>query len=695
MGYRDFAYGSPAGSGWVDPDLSPTASKPQSKLWFAQGTWWGVLNERVSNDFHIYSLNPSTQAWTDTGVLVDSRNGSRADALWDGEKLYVASARPSGTGTANGIQITRYSFVNGRYVRDAGFPVTVGSGGVEAVVIAKDTTGKLWATFTQSTKVRVAVSQPGGQSWGAPFSPAVSGTTVTSDDLSTITSYDGQVSVIWSNQNDGTIYAATHVDGTATTTWQASRKAVTGPGEADDHINLRSVEGDAAGRLFVAVKTSQNDGGGSNAPLVYLLVLGVDNTWRKHIAYRVSDGVTRPIVLIDRANRMLRMFAAGPETGGVVYAKSSPLDAIAFASGKGNPFIKLASDKNINNPTSTKQNLTAETGLVVLASDQNTGRYVHNTMSLGTPPPPTAPTAAYTASPTLGDAPLPVSFTDQSTGGPTTWSWDFGDGGTSSSKNPSHTYTTPGTYTVNLTVTNTGGSDSEVKSGLITVTEPSEPPPGSSYPESLLADNPVGYWRLGDTGSTVAAVVGPPGTTSGGVVAAPGVLTDNGARSFNGSTGYVSVPSTAALNATGDLALEAWVKPSVVQSGVVMQKGGTSGYSVWQYRLGMTSGGQWRGTVFVGSTAYAVTAPGSAGTGVWTHLALVRSGSTLSIYVNGQLASSAPAPGVLNSTSSMLALGRSGASATSYFAGAIDEVAVYDHAIPAASVASRYAAGEG
>lgn len=161
MGYRDFAYGSPAGSGWVDPDLSPTASKPQSKLWFAQGTWWGVLNERVSNDFHIYSLNPSTQAWTDTGVLVDSRNGSRADALWDGEKLYVASARPSGTGTANGIQITRYSFVNGRYVRDAGFPVTVGSGGVEAVVIAKDTTGKLWATFTQSTKVRVAVSQPG------------------------------------------------------------------------------------------------------------------------------------------------------------------------------------------------------------------------------------------------------------------------------------------------------------------------------------------------------------------------------------------------------------------------------------------------------------------------------------------------------------------------------------------------------
>ncbi|HEY0644390.1 MAG TPA: hypothetical protein VGD39_13275, partial [Nocardioides sp.] len=218
VGYRDFAYGPGAGSGWVDPDLSPTASKPQSKLWFAQGTWWGVLNDPVSNDFHIHRLDQSTQTWVDTGVLVDSRNGSRADALWDGSKLYVASALPSGSTTSSGVQVSRYSYANGAWTRDAGFPVTINSGGVEAAVIAKDGTGKLWVTYTQGSRVWVVVGQPGGTSWGSPFVPNVPGTSVTSDDIASVTSYNGRISVVWSNQGDDSVYAATHVDSAATTT---------------------------------------------------------------------------------------------------------------------------------------------------------------------------------------------------------------------------------------------------------------------------------------------------------------------------------------------------------------------------------------------------------------------------------------------------------------------------------------------
>ncbi|MEZ4388129.1 MAG: S8 family serine peptidase [Candidatus Krumholzibacteriia bacterium] len=85
---------------------------------------------------------------------------------------------------------------------------------------------------------------------------------------------------------------------------------------------------------------------------------------------------------------------------------------------------------------------------------------------------PVPPVAAFTGTPTSGDAPLIVSFTDQSSGSPTSWSWSFGDGGTSSSQNPSHTYTTAGTYTVTLTATNSAGSDGETKSAYITVTQP-------------------------------------------------------------------------------------------------------------------------------------------------------------------------------------------------------------------------------
>ncbi|WP_440950380.1 PKD domain-containing protein [Methanosphaerula subterraneus] len=82
-----------------------------------------------------------------------------------------------------------------------------------------------------------------------------------------------------------------------------------------------------------------------------------------------------------------------------------------------------------------------------------------------------APVAGFTANTTNGTAPLAVGFTDQSTGSPTSWSWSFGDGNTSIEQSPAHNYTSAGNYTVNLTVTNAGGSDSEVKTDFITVAE--------------------------------------------------------------------------------------------------------------------------------------------------------------------------------------------------------------------------------
>jgi PKD repeat protein len=90
----------------------------------------------------------------------------------------------------------------------------------------------------------------------------------------------------------------------------------------------------------------------------------------------------------------------------------------------------------------------------------------YNAVNTGPPPP---PVAAFTGSPTSGTAPLTVNFTDQSTGSITSWSWTFGDGGTSPAQNPSHQYTNAGTYTVTLTVTGPGGSDDEIKTGYITV----------------------------------------------------------------------------------------------------------------------------------------------------------------------------------------------------------------------------------
>ncbi len=81
----------------------------------------------------------------------------------------------------------------------------------------------------------------------------------------------------------------------------------------------------------------------------------------------------------------------------------------------------------------------------------------------GTAPPqvsPAQPNASFIASPSTGFAPLSVRFTDTSTGVPTDWYWDFGDGTTSGEQNPSHTYTLNGLWTVTLHVGNAFGDAS-------------------------------------------------------------------------------------------------------------------------------------------------------------------------------------------------------------------------------------------
>jgi PKD repeat protein len=81
---------------------------------------------------------------------------------------------------------------------------------------------------------------------------------------------------------------------------------------------------------------------------------------------------------------------------------------------------------------------------------------------------PKAIKADFSAEPRTGDAPLTVRFTDLSTGNPTMWAWDFGDGATDMVANPVHVYTQPGTYTVTLTASNQYTSDTVRKDQWIT-----------------------------------------------------------------------------------------------------------------------------------------------------------------------------------------------------------------------------------
>jgi PKD repeat protein len=82
---------------------------------------------------------------------------------------------------------------------------------------------------------------------------------------------------------------------------------------------------------------------------------------------------------------------------------------------------------------------------------------------------PVFPDAKFTATPTSGKRPLKVKFTDQSTGYPTSWIWEFGDKSKSTSQNPIHKYTSAGSHTVTLTIKNSAGSSTVTYKYFITV----------------------------------------------------------------------------------------------------------------------------------------------------------------------------------------------------------------------------------
>jgi PKD repeat protein len=100
----------------------------------------------------------------------------------------------------------------------------------------------------------------------------------------------------------------------------------------------------------------------------------------------------------------------------------------------------------------------------------------HPQWAAGEAPSGSPPVADFSGTPTTGDTPLAVQFTDASTESPTSWLWDFGDSTTSTAQNPLKTYPAAGTFTVSLTATNADGSDTETKVDYITTTDPGPGP---------------------------------------------------------------------------------------------------------------------------------------------------------------------------------------------------------------------------
>ena len=170
--------------------------------------------------------------------------------------------------------------------------------------------GTSTADFTSSVYVNSATN--GGSTWGTPsVLPATNANpNPMHDDISAVVAFgQNKVGVLWSNQVDDTVYWAVHNDGAAATDWRGSA-ALRGKDEADDHINVKAIQSDTAGRVFAVVKTSLN---GSDLPEIRLLVFKPGTgSWTSSTVATGADCYTRPQLALDESSQKVHVMPPAP-----------------------------------------------------------------------------------------------------------------------------------------------------------------------------------------------------------------------------------------------------------------------------------------------------------------------------------------------------------------------------------------------
>ncbi|MBB5867321.1 hypothetical protein F4553_000700 [Allocatelliglobosispora scoriae] len=276
------------------------------------------------------------------------------------------------------------------------------------------------------------------------------------------------------------------------------------------------------------------------------------------------------------------------------------------------------------------------------------------------------------------------------------------------------------TTTTGLTAGKVGllSFNGDVRYDNVVATDIPAPPTTSAYDTAVLADAPVGYWRLGDGGSTVADSSGNGHT--GTYTGAPATTTlPNGdpATTFNGSSQYASIADGDYLSipTTGRITVEAWLRPDVLQ--FAHQE--STGYVHW---LGKGTAGQHEYTARIYSltnsenrpnriSGYSFNLGGGLGAGSyfqdtvtagqWIHYTLVINTQSVSGYPTGY--TKVYKNGVLRDQDSLQDYGIIPGNGTaplrigtrdlaSYFQGAIGKVAVYGQELSGTRIAAHYAA---
>jgi PKD repeat protein len=244
----------------------------------------------------------------------------------------------------------------------------------------------------------------------------------------------------------------------------------------------------------------------------------------------------------------------------------------------------------------------------------------------------TTPGASFTANMTNGSAPLAVQFIDTSTYTPTSWTWSFGDGGTSSVESPVHVYANPGTFTVTLTATNADGSNTATETGYIVVTKVAAMPVAGFVSSVTSGSEPLAVqfvdsstnspaswaWSFGDGGTSTTENPSHTFTTTGTFTVTLTATNSAGSNTISKAAYIVVSPAAATPVANFAATKTAGTTPFAVQFIDTSTNSPTSW--AWSFGDGYTSLQQNPLHTYssVGTFTVTLTASNSAGSSTFT-----------------------------------------------------------------------------
>ena len=218
--------------------------------------------------------------------------------------------------------------------------------------------------------------------------------------------------------------------------------------------------------------------------------------------------------------------------------------------------------------------------------------------------------------------------------------------------------------------------------------------PAASYKDTVLADGPAAYWRLGDTSGIIATDAAGSrtgwygGTMTRGV---PGAIAgdSNGAVSLDGSSGYVGVPSSSVpAFGNGPLTIEFWVKRNTASGIQAIIDGGPGSYQIDYSSSNKLTVSKNNGGIIVTETGT------TTDTTTWHHFVFTKNGSAVKLYKDGADVTGTVTDRTLTNSTTNLWIGRWN-DGSRFGNVAVDEVAVYAKVLTAAQVATHRSIGVG